>query len=572
MAQTLSQKITDALLERKLLKPEQLDKALKLQKEQGGKLSQILLDLGYVKDKDIVAVLSQHLNIPTLSLEKYKIDPSLTDLIPRHVARRYEVIPISKIEKNLTVATADPLNIFAIDDITSLTGFQVRVVITTSKEILDAIEQYYPTHTSKVLEEAVKDMEKPNVITAEMLEQKTASATELRQMIDEMPVVKVTNMILSEATRLKASDILIEPLEDATRVRYRIDGLLQEGRTLPRNMHDAVISRIKVMSELNISEHRLPQDGRFKIRFKDRYVDYRISILPSSYGEKASLRILDKAQVTLDVEKLGFEGYSLDELKKAAMRPHGMILVCGPTGSGKTTSLYSVLKYVDSPEKNILTVEDPVEFDLAGVNQVNAKPEIGLTFAKTLRSMLRQDPDIIMVGEIRDLETADIAIKAALTGHLVLSTLHTNTAAGAITRLTNMGIEPFLISSSVVLIASQRLIRKICVKCREPYEIEPAVKKQLGLSASDKFYKGKGCDSCFGTGYKGRVGIIETIPLTQKIKTLIMDKSSEHIITDQARKDGTITLREDGIVKAKAGITTLEEVMRVTIGENKQPD
>ncbi len=569
MPQTLKQRITSTLLEKKLLSKKQLDEALRVQREQGGKLSQILVNLGYVKEQDLVSVLSQNLNTPAISLEKYRIDPSVTELVSKEIARRYEIIPISKIEKNLTIAMVDPLNVFAIDDIASLTGFQIRVVIATAKEILDAIEQYYAAHTRKAIEEVVRVMEKPESITTEVVGAKQLTVSELRRMIEEVPVVKVTNMILAEAIGLKASDVLIEPLEDVTRIRYRIDGLLQKARTLPKRIHDAVISRIKVMSELNIAEHRLPQDGRFKIKFKDRFVDFRIAILPSSYGEKASLRILDKSQVTLDIEKLGFEGRSLEELKKAAMRPHGMILVCGPTGCGKTTSLYSILKYIETPEKNMLTVEDPVEFDLPGINQVNARPEIGLTFAATLRSMLRQDPDIIMVGEIRDYETADIAIKAALTGHLVLSTLHTNTAAGAITRAVNMGIEPFLISSSVILIAAQRLIRKICTKCKEPYEINDSIRKEFNLSkgAKDKFYKGGGCDFCLDTGYKGRIGIIEVIALTPTIRALVMDKVSESEIKEQARKEGMITLREDGLNKARVGITTLEEVARVTMAD-----
>lgn len=566
MAHTLKERITNTLLEKKLLTKEQLEEALSVQKKQGGKLSQILVNLGFIKEQDIVSILSKNLNIPTISLVKYKIDPALIELIPKQIAHRYEIIPLSRIEKNLTIAMADPLNVFTVDDISSLTGYQVRVVIATTKEILEAIEQYYAAHTHKAIEQVVEDMDKIEAITTEIIESKSLTASQLREMTKEVPIVKVTNMVLSEATRLKASDILIEPLEDTTRIRYRIDGLLQQARALPKNMHDAIISRIKVMSELNIAEHRLPQDGRFKIKFRDRYVDFRISILPSSYGEKASLRILDKAQVTLDIEKLGFEGKSLDELKKAAMRPHGMILICGPTGSGKTTSLYSLLKYIDTPEKNILTVEDPVEFDLAGINQVNARPDTGLTFARTLRSMLRQDPDIIMVGEIRDYETADIAIKAALTGHLVLSTLHTNTASGTITRLVNMGIEPFLISSSVILIAAQRLIRKICTKCRELYKIDDSIKKEFSLSkdSKDKFYKSEGCDFCLGTGYKGRTGIIEVITLTPKIRTLVMDKASEFEIKQQARKEGMVTLREAGLNRAEAGITSLEEVMRAT--------
>lgn len=569
MARTLKQIIADTLLEKKLVTKKQLDEALEIQKKQGGKLSKILTKLGYVKEKDLVSVLSQSLNIPTISLQKYKIDPSLTQIIPRQIAQRYEIIPISKIEKNLTIATADPLNVFAVDDITSVTGFQVRLVMATSKEILDSIETNYAGQTHQALEKIVKDMEKPDDITTELIAEKSMTVSELRRMTEEVPVVKVTNMLLSEATRLKASDILVEPLENATRIRYRIDGFLQEARSLPKSMHDAIISRIKIMSELNIAEHRMPQDGRFKVKYKDRMVDFRISILPSIYGEKASIRILDQSQATLDVDRLGFEGQTLEQLKKAAKRPHGMILVCGPTGSGKTTSLYSILKFIDTPEKNILTVEDPVEFDLAGINQVNAKPDIGLTFALTLRSMLRQDPDIIMVGEIRDGETADITIKAALTGHLVLSTLHTNTAIGAITRLVNMGVEPFLISSAVVLIAAQRLIRRVCTRCKAPYEPPEPIKKELVLLKDSKntFYRGKGCDFCLGTGYKGRVGIIEAVVITPGMRTLIMDKAPERKLKEQARKDGMISLREDGMKKARSGRTSIEEVMRVTIAD-----
>ena len=413
----------------------------------------------------------------------------------------------------------------------------------------------------------VRQMEEPEIVMGGEIA--GATTQDLVRLTQEVPVVKVTNMILTEATKLKASDILIEPLENELRVRYRIDGVLQNARVLPKSMHEAIISRIKVMSELNIAEKRLPQDGRFKIRSGNRFIDFRVSILPTSYGEKGGLRILDKSQATLDVTKLGFEGKALADLKDAAMRPHGMIMVCGPTGSGKTTTLYSVMKDVDSPDKNIVTVEDPVEYDIKGINQVNARPEIGLTFAAALRSILRQDPDIIMIGEIRDFDTLDIAIKAALTGHLVLSTIHTNTAPGAVTRMVNMGLEPFLISSSVVLIAAQRLVRKICTKCKQPYKIDDDTKKRLGISSTtaSMFYKGKGCELCFETGYKGRIGIIETMLLTPEVKKLIMDKASEHDIEEQAKASGMVTLRQDGMAKAVKGITTLEEVLRVTVGE-----
>ena len=340
-------------------------------------------------------------------------------------------------------------------------------------------------------------------------------------------------------------------------------------RTMPKTLHEAIISRIKVMSELNIAERRLPQDGRLKLKVRNRFVDFRISILPSSYGEKAGIRVLDQSNATLDVAKLGFEGKSLDDLKANAAKPHGMMVVCGPTGSGKTTTLYSILKLLDSVDKNIITVEDPIEFDLKGINQVNAKPGIGLTFATALRSILRQDPDIVMIGEIRDFDTLDIAVKAALTGHLVLSTIHTNTAPGAVTRMVNMGLEPFLVSSSVIMIAAQRLVRKICDKCKESYEVDDDVARTVGIkdSISRKFYRGKGCKFCLGTGYRGRVGIIEVLTIDSDIKRLIMDKATEAQTKAQARKTGMITLREDGINKASQGLTTLEEIVRVTAGD-----
>jgi type IV pilus assembly protein PilB len=409
-------------------------------------------------------------------------------------------------------------------------------------------------------------MEEPEVLS---VQDEDVNTQQLVKMTQEMPIVRMTNMILSEAARLNASDILIEPMEQETRVRYRIDGLLQNARVLPKNLHEAIISRIKVMSELNIAERRLPQDGRFKLKVRNRYVDFRVSVLPSSYGEKAGIRVLDQQNATLDLEKLGFTGKPLEDLKQSVARPHGMILVCGPTGSGKTTTLYSALKFIDSPEKNIVTVEDPIEFDLRGINQVNARSEIGLTFSAALRSILRQDPDIIMVGEIRDIDTLDIAVKAALTGHLVFSTLHTNTAPGAVTRMVNMGLEPFLVSSSVIMIAAQRLVRKICTKCRESYDVDDDIRKSVGINNKDlkTFFRGAGCKFCFGTGYKGRVGIIEVLTLDQAIKRLVMDKATEHELKQQAIKSGMISLRQDGILKAAEGLTTLEEVIRVTAGD-----
>lgn len=569
MAASLKDRLNSILIDNKIITAEQLQKALDVQKERGGKLSQILIDLGYINEKDLMVALSQEMDIPPINLLKYKIDAEVVKIVPKEIARHYQIIPISKIGNTLTVVMADPLNVFAIDDIKTLTGYQIRPVLATSEDILATITQYYGEVTHQAIEEIVKDLGKAetDIITEAGIEEVT-DAQELLKLTQETPVVRLTNMILAEATRLKASDILIEPMEDTLRIRYRIDGVLREVQAPPKTMHSAIVSRIKVMSELNIAERRLPQDGRFKAKLQDREVDFRVSVLPSSFGEKVALRILDKSQAMLDVSKLGFEGQALEDLKKCSGRPHGMLLICGPTGSGKTTTLYSILKHIDSPERNIITVEDPVEYKLEGINQVTSRPDIKLTFANALRSILRQDPDIIMIGEIRDFETVDIAIKAALTGHLVLSTLHTNTAAGSITRLVNMGVEPFLITSSVILVAAQRLVRKICPKCKESYEVGEALKKELGIkkAGSLTFFKGKGCKNCFNTGYSGRIGLIEVLVLDQRIRNLILEKANEHVINETARQAGMVTLREDGINKVQAGLTSLEEVLRVTIG------
>ena len=568
MVLSLKDRITNKLLESRIISQDQLDKALLFQKEKGGKLSQILIDLGFVKQKEFLITLSQDLNIPLINLNKYNVDPAVIEIIPREISRHYHIIPLSKMGPTITVAVADPLNIFAIDDIKSLTGFDVRLVLTDSGSIDAAIAQHYGRHTHNQLETVVKRMEAPEVLLTEQDIDDT-SPESLAKLTQEVPIVRATNMILSEAVRLKASDILIEPMEGETRVRFRIDGMLQIARLLPKTLHEAVVSRIKVMSELNIAERRLPQDGRFKLKIRNNFVDFRISILPSSFGEKVGIRVLDQSNATLNVGKLGFTGNSLEALKENSLKPHGMILACGPTGSGKTTTLYSILNFIDSPDKNIVTIEDPIEFDLKGINQVNAKPDIGLTFAAALRSILRQDPDVIMVGEIRDFNTLDTAVKAALTGHLVLSTIHTNTAPGAVTRMINMGLEPFLISSSIVMIAAQRLVRKICDKCKESYEIDDEIRKSVGIKDESltTFYKGTGCKFCFGTGYKGRIGIIEVLTLDANIRRLIMNNSTEAQIKEQARSSGMSTLREDGIAKAKEGLTTLEEIVRVTVGD-----
>jgi type IV pilus assembly protein PilB len=468
----------------------------------------------------------------------------------------------------VTLAMADPLDIFAIDHVEALTGYKINPIIASSKDILQTIELAYPDATKGVIDDLVREMSTSSLELIKEEKEALPSDRELNRVSREAPVIKITNVILEEAVKKKGSDILIEPFGKRLRLRFRIDGILQEEQAPPKSMYASIVSRVKVMSNLNIAEHRLPQDGRFKVKMLGREVDFRVSVLPSSFGEKVALRILDKSQATLDIEKLGFSLDTISKLKKIARLPHGMMLVCGPTGSGKTTTLYSILKYVDSPQKNLVTVEDPVEYQLEGINQVAARPEIGLTFASALRSILRQDPNIIMIGEIRDYETVDIAIKSALTGHLVLSTLHTTTASGAIARLVNMGVEPYLINSALVCVMAQRLVRKICSYCKEEYPVKKEVvdSLKLNLEGTKKplIFHGKGCPNCFNLGYSGRVGIAEVLMLSPTIRDLILSRAQEHIIKLQARKEGMRTLREEGLKAVLEGSTSLEEVLRVT--------
>lgn len=572
MIPELKHKLTKILIDKGTLKQGDLDRALVLQRDKGGSLSDILVSLGLVTRSDLMIALSQGLGIPPINLSRYKIDPRVIKLIPKRLAKNYKILPISRIGDTLMLAVADPLNIFALDDIKTLTGFKISPVIATEKDITEAQHQYYEEDTYTAIEKIVGDMKTESDIKFLEDSQDAAfqSSSELLKVTQDAPVVKITDLLLAEAVSLRSSDILIEPLDKEMRARYRIDGVLREGRRSPINLHNAVVSRLKVMSNLDIAERRLPQDGRFKIRLQGREVDFRISIIPSSMGEKVALRILDKSQATLDIDKLGFDQRSVDEIKKAAKRPHGMILMCGPTGCGKTTTLYAVLQHVNSPEKNIVTVEDPVEYLIEGVNQVTSRPDMGLTFAAALRSILRQDPNIIMIGEIRDFETVDIAIKAALTGHLVLSTLHTTTATGSIIRLVNMGLEPFLITSSVVLVGAQRLVRKICQNCKEPYELSKDAVERLSIKPGKikpVFYKGRGCDSCLKSGYKGRVGLMEVLPISAGMRSLILENAQEYKLREEARREGMMTLRENGIKNAIDGITTIDEVLRVTAGD-----
>lgn len=572
---SLKDHLTELLINNKLLTQEQLDKALEVQRQKGGRLSDIIIDLKFIKENELISTLSQGLGLPLIDLRRIRIDTEIVKIIPVDIARHYLIIPISKMPDTITLAMADPLNIFAIDDVVALTGYKINPIISSSKDISQAIELYYPDATKGIIDDLVKEISVSSIELIKEEKENLPSDQELDRVSHEAPIIKITNMLLEEAVKKKASDILVEPLDKKLRVRLRIDGVLQEEKAPPKNMHASIVSRIKVLSDLNIAEHRLPQDGRFKVKIAGGgEVDFRVSILNSSFGEKVALRILDKSQATLDIEKLGFSEDAVLRLKKVSKMPHGMILVCGPTGTGKTTTLYSILKFVDSPEKNIVTVEDPVEYQLEGINQVTARPEIGLTFARALRSILRQDPNIIMIGEIRDYETVDIAIKSALTGHLVLSTLHTTTSAGAIARLINMGVEPYLINSSLVCVLAQRLVRKLCFHCKESYVIKKELIEslKLGLDAltspgsnKPELFRGKGCSHCFNMGYSGRTGIAEILLLSAKIRELILSRAQEHIIKQQARQEGMKTLREDGIEAALKGLTSIEEVLRVTV-------
>ena len=569
---SLKERLLELLINNKVISKPHLDNALKIQKEKGGSLKDILVQSGFITEKDLMSVLSQGLGIPPISLARFKIDPELLKLIPHDMANKYQIMPVSKVGNMLTIAMSDPLNIFAIDDLKSITGFDIGTIIASHKEVQDAIDQYYVEDAHEAIEELMKDLKTQEIEIIQMgdVEEKVDSER-LFKLVEEAPVVRLTNMILENGVKARSSDILIEPMENSVRIRYRIDGLLKEVEALPKNTHESVVSRIKVMSELNIAERRLPQDGRFRLRVNNNNVDFRVSILPSSKGEKVALRVLDKSQAMLDIDKLGFSDYALDKLKKCASRPHGMILVCGPTGSGKTTTLYSLMKHVHTPEKNLITIEDPIEYQIEGINQVTARVEAGLTFASALRSILRQDPDVIMIGEIRDFDTVDIAIKSALTGHLVLSTLHTTTAPGSVVRLINMGCEPFLISSSLIAIVAQRLIRKLCPKCRDSYKPGEVLCAKLGIDIKKikdiPFYRAKGCPACLNTGYSGRVGICEVLPITPVIRDLVLKRARENEIKHAACKEGMRTLREDGMAKVLAGLTSLEEILRVTMAD-----
>jgi type IV pilus assembly protein PilB len=599
-------RIGELLLKEKRITPAQLQDALNAQKTNGGKLGYNLVKLGYVKDEEITQLLSKQYGVPSINLTQFDVDTAVIKLVPADTAHKYQIVPLSRAGATLTIAMTDPTNVFAMDDIKFMTGYNVEPVVASETAIMEAIQRYYSAPTppspggrrqqqqqqqqqqqlqpqgesissasslelvTKALEETSSIMD-DDVEVLEELEQ--IDVASLEKQGGEAPVIRLVNLTLMSAIQKGASDIHIEPYEKEFRVRFRIDGLLYNVMAPPMKFRDAITSRVKIMAKLDIAEKRLPQDGRIKLRFADngttREIDFRVSCLPTLFGEKIVMRLLDKNKLMLDMTKLGFEQESLVKFERNILKPWGMVLVTGPTGSGKTNTLYSSISKINTMDTNIMTAEDPVEFNLVGVNQVQIRENIGLNFAAALRSFLRQDPNIILVGEIRDFETAEIAVKAALTGHLVLSTLHTNDAPSTVNRLMNMGIEPFLVASSVNLICAQRLVRRVCAKCKEDHPTPPQALVEAGFTPEEANgivpKRGKGCETCNNTGYKGRVGLYEIMEVTDELRELILVGASALELRRKAVEEGMITLRRSGLMKVQEGLTTIEEVARETV-------
>jgi len=560
----MAAKIGEMLVKGNLITQEQLRAALETQRKTRERIGQVLVKSGFIKEEELLSFLGRQFNVPVVDLSRYEINPEVVRLLPEEMVQKHLALPINRVGAKLIVAVADPSNIAIIDAIGFKTGYAVELVLASERDITAAINRHFDQ--SLQVKEIISDFEEDLEVVREEEEIDTADVT---RAVEDAPVVKLANFILTDAIRRRASDIHIEPYEKEFRVRYRVDGVLYEMMRPPLKMRAALSSRIKILANLDIAERRLPQDGRIKLKVgKGKEMDFRVSVLPTIHGEKIVLRLLDKSALQLDMTKLGFEPGQLVHFQEAIHRPYGMILVTGPTGSGKTTTLYSALAELNKTTDNISTAEDPVEYNFAGINQVQIKEEIGLTFAAALRSFLRQDPDIIMVGEIRDYETAEIAVKAALTGHLVLSTLHTNDAPSTVTRLLNMGIEPFLVSSSLNLILAQRLARRVCPDCREPAQVPPKALVDAGMKPERvKFARparGKGCDQCNGTGFRGRVALYEVMPIKDEIKDLVLRGGSALDIKREAVRLGMKTLRQSGLTKVEEGVTTLEEVLRVT--------
>jgi len=564
-----TKRLGELLVREKLISLQQLRSAQEEQKKSGQNLSYTLAKLGFISDGEITSFLSAQYRLPSINLDEYEIEPDVIKLVSREVCEKHKIIPVSRSGSALIVAMADPTNLNATDDVKFLTGFNVEPVVCSEGAIATSIERYYSSGPS--YEEVMADFGVGDEDIDFTGDDEEVNVLELEKASEDAPVVRLVNVILLNAIRKGASDIHIEPYEKKMRVRYRIDGVLHEEMTPPLKLKNAISSRLKIMSMLDIAERRLPQDGRIKLKLgKDREMDFRVSVLPTMWGEKIVLRLLDKSNLQLDMTKLGFDKLPLDDFKWAISQPWGMVLVTGPTGSGKTTTLYSALSDLNQSDVNISTAEDPVEYNLHGINQVQMHDEIGLNFAMSLRSFLRQDPDIIMVGEIRDFETAEIAVKAALTGHLVLSTLHTNDAPATISRLLNMGVEPFLITASVNLVLAQRLARKICVDCKQPFEQEKEALKEIGFDDTQvegTTYKGVGCSTCNGSGYKGRVALYEVMRFDESLKEMVLQGASAAELKAAAIRGGMSTLRASGIRKVLEGVTTTAEIMRVTMSD-----
>ncbi|HMK49105.1 MAG TPA: type IV-A pilus assembly ATPase PilB [Thermodesulfovibrionales bacterium] len=600
-------KLGQLLVNSEIISEDQLKEAAALQRREGGRLGSNLIKLGYISEEKLVSFLSTQWGVPAVNLSDYKIDPAVLKLIPYEIARKHLVMPVARVGATLTIATADPSNVFVIDDVKFMTGYNVEVVVAGESAVVNAISTYYKGGPGALV--ATKKAAPSKIIQAkdytlnddELQDEQGATAIDEGVTVDveefdrvvgdaldsietfseqddydaseiEEPIVKLVNGILINAIKGGASDIHIEPYENSLRVRYRVDGVLFNAMNLPVKIKNPITSRLKIMSKLDIAERRLPQDGRIKLRLgKKREIDFRVSILPTLFGEKTVMRILDKSNLQVDLTKLGFEEDVLNKFLGSLTKPYGMILVTGPTGSGKTTTLYSALNYLNNPDLNIMTAEDPVEYNFMGMNQVQVREDIGLTFASSLRAFLRQAPNIILVGEIRDFETAEIAVKAALTGHLVLSTLHTNDAPSSISRLLNMGIEPFLISASVIIIIAQRLARKICQECKEEEKMPASALLSLGFSEEEvetvKCYRGRGCPACNGSGYRGRIAFYEVMPISPEIREMVLEGGSSDDLKKTAIRLGMKTLRMSGLTKVKEGVTSIEEVMRVTFGD-----
>ncbi len=569
-----AQRLGELLLKAGRVTADHVQQALAMQKEQGGRLGTNLVKLGFLDESQLVQALSQHFGVPSVALDGIRLDDSIIKIIPADVARKYTILPIAKQGAKVTIAMLDPTNVFAMDDIKFMTGYNVEPVVASEAALRAAIDRYYGSTHAIELKKVMEEVTEAADASLEVLdEEEELDLAALESQAEEAPVVRLVNIVLTDAIKRGASDIHIEPYEKEYRVRYRIDGLLYEMMKPPLKLREAITSRVKILAKLDIAEKRLPQDGRIKIKTriqgKIKDLDFRVSVLPTIFGEKVVLRLLDKDMLMLDMTRLGFESDSLRRFEQAILRPYGMVLVTGPTGSGKTNTLYSALSRINNSDVNIITAEDPVEFNIPGINQVQMKEQIGLNFAAALRSFLRQDPNIILVGEIRDFETAEVAIKAAMTGHLVLSTLHTNDAPSSINRLMNMGIEPFLVATSVHMIAAQRLVRRICSYCKEPTDVPAAALVNIGFTEQEaralKLLRGRGCERCSNTGYKGRIALYEVMDVSDDVRELILSGASAYELRQKAVQNGMIGLRESGLQKIRDGVTTLDEVLRETL-------